>query len=167
MKKYSKVLIIVLLMGALTSCGQAKPVEYVNMDDISVGDDVSKISFLEEGDDPFEITFEEVIDMMDKYVKIKGKNLVRGTNEYAHYIYDEVLFDKDVQALKEWPAILEFGNVYDVEGGIEFYDLDENKLLPEMTGKTIREFCLGREMTPEESYENTMVWVREMESKQK
>lgn len=158
MKKYNiSLFLITVLLLLCVSCSNLQKNEYVDLDGVAVGDKVSSISILKEGDDPYELTFEEVINLMDKYVKIKGENYERGTNEYVDYLINVAIQDKEVQALREWPAILVFCDYYNQDDKIENYDLDDNKLHVTMTGKTIREFCKeNSNIKPEKAYKDSM-----------
>lgn len=122
------ILTILLLM---VSCGESYDVK-----------EISDISITTEGEDVYNLTCLQVAEMIDKYVFLKSEKCKRGTDAYVEFLNTTALNDEELKSLREWPAIEVYITGYtNPTGSIEDLDLDADKLPPNMTGLTIREFA--------------------------
>lgn len=122
---------IMTMFFSMVSCGERYDVK-----------EVSDISITTKGEDVYSLSCLQVAEMLDKYIYLKSEKCKRGTDKYVEFLNNTALYDEELKKLKEWPAIEVYITGYtNPTGSIKELNLDADKLPPNMTGITIREFA--------------------------
>lgn len=133
MKRFIIIAFVISLSVSLFGCGASEK-------------EISDLSVLKDGANQYDLTFEEIADIVDEYIELKHPikskfTYGRGDESYIEEL-EEITKNQELKDLPEWNAIQIYCTQYSSANvaGAENLELDDDNLLPEFTDRTVNEY---------------------------